>query len=91
MRNNLILQISQECMEMKGEEINIRTAGGSSKNAVEGNKTNKKTSAHTHTHSGDAAIQINTRVIHTPIDESTPSSLGISTSYNTSIMGCFMQ
>lgn len=79
---------------MKGEEINIRTSGGSNKNAVEGKKTKQKKKAHTHTHThtgGDAAVQINTRVIHTPIDKSTPSSLGTSTSYKVLIMGCFMQ
>lgn len=89
MQNNLIPQISHGCMEMKGEEINIRMARGSNENAVEG-KMNKEKQVCTCTHRRDAAVQINTRVIHTPIDESTSSSLGISTSYKVLIMECFL-
>lgn len=50
MQSNLIPQISKGCMEMKGEEINIRTSGGSNKNAVEGKKTKQKKSARAHAH-----------------------------------------
>lgn len=41
MQNNLIPQISHGCMEMKGEERNIRMARGSNENAVE-EKMNKE-------------------------------------------------
>lgn len=88
MQNNLIPQISHGRVEMKGEETNIRIARGSNNNTVE-EKRNKETEVCTRTRGGDAAVQIHTGVIHTWIDESTPPSLGIRTSYKVLIMEGF--
>lgn len=89
MQNNLIPQISHGRAEVKGEETNRRTARGSKEDAVEGKDEQRKTSVHMHTRR-DAAVRINSRVIHTPIDQSTPASLAIRTSDKVLIMESFM-